>query len=84
MYRAVTTKAWVTGPPLESFAYRDPSSSLNIYTDASAYRPDPRDILKRGKMYEAQVVFEPVLVDSIYEEVVRLVTINGQAYTKVR
>lgn len=84
MYRAHSSKVWVTGKPLEAVVYADPGTRLNIYTDASAYRPDLRTTLKPGKIYDAQLVFEDVLVDGKHEDLIRMISINGQIFAKVR
>lgn len=84
MYRARSSKVWVTGKPLEALVYTDVDTKLNIYTDASAYRPDPRSFLKIDKIYPAQLVFEEVLIDSKHEELIRMVNVDGKIYAKVR
>lgn len=84
MYRAETSKVWLSGKPLDAFVYADPQSRLDINTDASAYRPDPRNILAVGRKYTAQLVLERVLIDGKYEDLIRMINISGQLFAKIR
>lgn len=84
MYKAETSRVWLSGKPLEAFVYKDPATQLPINTDASAYRPDPRDVLSLRKKYEAQLVFEPVLIDGKMEDMIRIITVGKHVFAKIR
>lgn len=83
-YTAITSQVWLTLPSKGGFIYIDPDTKLSIITDASAYRPDPRETLKVNKKYTAQLVLEEVLIDKAYERVIRTVVVNGKTYMKIR
>lgn len=84
MYKAATSKVWLTGKPLEGLVYKDPETGNDMPTDASAYRPDPRDIFDGKKKYTAQLVFEEMLIDGEREDMIRMVTVGKHVFVKIR
>jgi len=59
--RTSKCNVWLYGTPIFSLSYStDPNikySDLANFTDASGYRPDPRDILEKNKKYKALCKF---------------------------
>ena len=46
------TKCWLEGDPVHSVCYIN-ADGRKIYTDMGGYRPDPEDLLIKGKTYLA-------------------------------
>jgi len=77
-----TAKVWLDE---SSFTYQTPFSAHEIPTDASAYRPDPRDVLAPGRTYNATITFQEQ-VDALGDItfVIRRITVNDVVFAKIR